>query len=116
MAIRVEITNMEITEDEQRKVLKLIDPKKLSAISHIQTIVIFYAIDYVLEKYLRMYNMSSSSSDFPMPWKISIFVPLPKVTNPLSLSDLIPFSLIPLSGNIFLYYMLYLFVIGDLCI
>ena len=47
-----------------------------------------------------MYNMSSSNSDFPMTWKISIFVPLQKVTNPLSASDLIPFSLIPLPGKI----------------
>ena len=44
-------------------------------------------------------KMSSNSSDFPMPWKISIFVPLPKVTNPLSTSDSIPFSLIPLPGK-----------------
>ena len=94
------VTNHEITEDELRKALKLIDVRKSSALLHIRTNIIFDSIDYVLDRFLRMFNLSLINSEFPHLWKISIVVQLPKVSNPITATDLRPISLIPLPGKI----------------
>ena len=53
-----------------------------------------------LPKTTRLFNCSLQSSVFPNQWKLSSVVPLPKVNNPKTASDLRPVALTPLSGKL----------------
>ena len=94
------ITGVEISEVEFRNAMKSIDINKSSAVPNIRASVILDTYDIIFERILRLYNVSLNSLIFPNAWKISIVVPLPKVNNPETASDMRPISLIPLPGKI----------------
>ena len=47
-----------------------------------------------------MYNGSLTQRTFPLKWKKATIVPLPKVKNPKTVSDMRPISLLPFPGKV----------------
>ena len=94
------ITGTLFHADDLSKALRGINKNKTSALNNIRTSVIIDAFESNLNRALKMYNCSILNSTFPDAWKISIVVPLPKVTNPKQAADMRPISLIPLPGKI----------------
>ena len=94
------ITSAEFTENDLLKAIKLINPMKSSAVENIRASVIIDAFEFILDRFLRLFNSSIRKSIFPQKWKVSIVVPLPKTAAPTVASDMRPISLIPLPGKI----------------
>ena len=94
------ITNSAITIDELQAVLKHIDINKSSAITNIMTRVLVHAYKNQLQRIVKMYNGSLTLCTFPDKWKKAIVVPLPKVNNPKTISELRPISLLPFPGKL----------------
>ena len=67
---------------------------------YIRSNVIVDAFNILIDRTLRLYDMSIRNSVFPKKWKTSIVVPLPKINNPRFAPDMRPISLIPLLGKI----------------
>lgn len=57
--------------------------------------------DLILDQITFIINHCLSLSTFPEVWKESIVIPLPKVSNPESLNDLRPISLLPILSKLF---------------
>ena len=94
------ICNIPILEDDITRILKTIDVNKSSAIPYKRAIVIIHAFQNQIRRIVKMYNGSLTLCTFPKKWKKAMVVPLPKVTNPKTVSDLRPVSLLPLPGKI----------------
>ena len=94
------ITSSLFTPDELRRAMKLIDVNKSSALCNIRANVIIDTYEIIFDRILKLYNQSLISAKFPLSWKTSIVVPIPKVNNPKFASDLRPISLISLPGKI----------------
>ena len=95
------ISNILITQEEITNALKKIDVKKASAVENIRSNVIIDACLSHLDRFVKMYNGSLTHCIFPDKWKYSNVIPLPKVPNPKTASDMRPISLLPLPGKIF---------------
>ena len=95
-----EIGNNLITSDEIISILKYVKIEKSSAISNIQTKVLVHAFRRQIDRVTKMYNGSLTQCTFPDKWKKAIIVPLAKVTNPKTASDMRPISLLPFPGKI----------------
>lgn len=52
-----------------------------------------------------MFNLSISTSTVPQSWKIATVIPIPKVKNSSSVSDLCPISLLPLPGKVLMSHL-----------
>ena len=59
-----------------------------------------HAFQNQIERVTKMYNGSLTLFTFPMKWKQATIVPLAKITNPQTVSDMRPISLLPLPGKI----------------
>ena len=94
------ITNVTITVDEIRDVLKVLDVNKSSAIENLRSMVIIDDCYGVTERFAKLYNGSLTHCVFPDKWKYSTVIPLPKIPNPKTASDMRPVSLLPLPGKI----------------
>ena len=94
------ITNNLITPEEITNALKKIDGKKASAVENVRSNVIVDACLSNLDRFVKMYNGSLTHCVFPEKWKYSTVIPLSKVSNPKTASDMRPISLLPLPGKI----------------
>ena len=94
------ICNKLILEEDIITILKKIRLDKSSAVPDIKTKVIVHALHNQITRVTRMYNGSLTLCTFPVKWKQAIIVPLPKVSNPKTVSDMRPISLLPLPGKI----------------
>ena len=94
------ITNKEITTIDLEKLLNKVNVNKSSAIPDIKTQVMVHAFKHQNERVVRMYNGSLTQCTFPCKWKKATIVPLPKVVNPKTVTDLRPISLLPFPGKI----------------
>ena len=94
------VSNHPITEEEILDALKKIDTGKSSAIMNIRSNVIVDACISEIDRFVKLYNGSLTHCIFPMKWKYSTVIPLSKVTNPKTASDMRPISLLPLPGKI----------------
>ena len=94
------ITNREITTNELESLLKKVKVDKSSAIPDIKTQVLVHAFSHQIERVVRMYNGSLTQCTFPHKWKKAIIVPLPKIANPKTVTDMRPISLLPFPGKI----------------
>ena len=94
------MSNNLITPEEIANVLKKIDVKKALAVDNVRSNVIIDACLANLDRFAKMYNGSLTHCVFPEKWKYSTVIPLPKVSNPKTASDMRPISLLPLPGKI----------------
>ena len=94
------ITNREITTIDLENFFKKVNVNKSSAIPDIKTQVMVHAYKHQSERVVRMYNGSLTQCTFPLKWKKATIVPLPKVANPKTVSDMRPISLLPFPGKI----------------
>ena len=93
-----DICNRLVTENEIESVLKNIKVDKSSAIQNLRSMVIIHAFYSQINRVMKMYNGSLTLCTFPMKWKRALVVPLPKISNPKTASDMRPISLLPLPG------------------
>ena len=94
------IGNIPISENDIIQVLKIINLNKSSAIPNVRAAVIVHAFQNQKGRITKMYNGSLTLCTFPMKWKKAMIVPLAKVANPKTVSDMRPISLLPLPGKI----------------
>ena len=94
------ICNQPITEQDIKLILKNVKIKKSSAIHNIRTMVLVHAFQSQITRVVKMYNGSLTLCTVPGNWKIATIVPLPKVNNPKTASDMRPISLLPFPGKI----------------
>ena len=94
------ITNREITTIELENLLKKVNVNKSSAIPDIKAQVMVHAFSHQIERVVRMYNGSLTQCTFPYKWKKATIVPLPKIANPKTVTDMRPISLLPFPGKI----------------
>ena len=94
------ICNKVITELDIESILKDVNLNKSSAIHNIRTKVLVHAFQSQLTRVVKMYNGSLTLCAVPDEWKVATIVPLPKVNNPRTASDMRPISLLPFPGKI----------------
>ena len=97
------IMSTPITVDEMLKIVNNIDISKSSSVENIRSVVIIDAFRTQLERIVRLYNGSLTRCIFPGSWKQGTIVPLPKISNPKTASDMRPIALLPLPGKIMEY-------------
>ena len=90
----------EITLDEIDRRIREIDTSKSSGIQNLNAVQLKHALSTLKLQLRYLYNCSLRSGLFPDKWKMSTVVPLPKVPNVESVSDLRPIALLPLPGKI----------------
>ena len=88
------------TEAEVLKVCKDINVLKSSSLPNIKSHVIKSAFISNITRVTKIFNTSLSMSVFPQAWKLSTIIPLPKIPQPKSASDLRPVALTPLPGKL----------------
>ncbi|XP_060807438.1 uncharacterized protein LOC132903372 [Amyelois transitella] len=83
-----------VSSDDVRKALLSIKSKAVGhdAISHQMVLLL---LDFILPVLTHIINFSLSTGAFPSLWRKAFVLPLPKITNPTSLSDLRPISILP---------------------
>ena len=88
------------TELEVVKVCKDINVSKSSSLPNIKSQVLKHAFLSNVSKITKIFNASLTKSVFPQAWKLSTIVPLPKVAQPKTATDLRPVALTPLPGKV----------------
>ena len=94
------ISNKDITTVDLELFLNKVNINKSSAVSNIKTKVLVHAFHNQKNRIVRMYNGSLTLCTFPSKWKRATIVPLPKISNPKTVSDMRPISLLPFPGKI----------------
>ena len=94
------ICNIEIIVDEIQNVLKNIRTDKSSAAVDIRSIVLVDAFYCQVMRVVKMYNGSLTLCTYPDDWKKTTIIPLSKVSDPQTVSDMRPISLLPLPCKI----------------
>ena len=94
------ISNVPILEDDIMRILKTINLNKSSAMPDVRASVVVHAFQNQIERVTKMYNGSLTLCTFPRKWKKAMIIPLAKVSNPKTVSDMRPISLLPLPGKI----------------
>ena len=89
------ICNIEI-----RNVLKNIRTDKSSAVVDIRSIVLVDAFYCQVMRVVKMYNGSLTLCTYPDDWKKATIIPLSKLSDPQTVSDMRPISLLPLPCKI----------------
>ena len=98
--VLLEFDRMPFAEDEVLKVCKEINIHKSASIANVKTMVLKHAFTSNIDKTTKIFNSSFSLAIFPRSWKLSTIVPLPKVSQPTSASELRPVALTPLPGKL----------------
>ena len=94
------ISNITITTADLQSVLKTVNVDKSSSIPNIRTKVLVHAFKNQEQRIVKMYNGSLTLCTFPDRWKKATVVPLPKIANPKTASDMRPISLLPFPGKL----------------
>ena len=94
------ITNKNITIRNLEYFIKKVNTNKSSAVPNIKTRVLIHAYRCQAERVVSMYNGSLTQCTFLNAWKRATIVPLPKVSNPKTVSDMRPISLLPFPGKV----------------
>ena len=81
------------TEKEVKQVCDKINVYISASLVNVKTMVIKHAFLNDITRITKLFNSSLLGSEFPSKWKLSTVVPLPKVTHPVSASDLRPVAL-----------------------
>lgn len=89
-----------ITENKLLEEIKRINIYKSSGLPDVNTRLLKDAMLCMTREFLLMFNLSLSSSTVPQDWKIATVIPIPKVKNSKSVSDLRPISLLPIPGKL----------------
>ena len=97
---QTDFNRLPFTDVDVLKVCKDINIYKSSALSNIKTHVLKNAFLSNIVKVTKIFNTSMSQMIFPNAWKLSTIVPLPKISNPKSASDLRPVALTSLPGKL----------------
>ena len=92
----IEYTNLEIVT----KHIKDLSVYKSSGITDLGSKLLKDEFLYIPDVLLDIFNKVISTKSFPESWKIATVIPLPKVDNPKSPSELRPISLLPKIGKI----------------
>ena len=79
--------------------IKKIDIYKSSGLESIASRFIKDAFLAIPEVVLHLVNLILTTSIYPDAWKIGMVVPIPKVPNPSSVTDLRPITLLPIPGK-----------------
>ena len=98
-----DFVNFNRTPFDQEEVLQVcneINVCKSASIVNVKTMVLKHAFINNIDKLTNIFNNCLSHSKFPSAWKLSTIVPLPKVPNPKSASDLRLVALTPLPGKL----------------
>lgn len=100
---KAEETNFQLTEITTAQLLtevRKIDIFKSSGIRDISSRILKDAMLIMLEEFTYLFNLSINKGQVPNNWKIATVIPIPKIANSTSVSDLRPISLLPLPGKI----------------
>ena len=92
----VELTNIDIVINHNKE----ISVYKSSGISDLGSRLLKDVFLYIPDILLDIFNKVIISRTFPDDWKIATVIPLPKVNNPKTPSELRPISLLPIIGKI----------------
>ena len=95
-----EFNRSPFTELEVLKVCKDINASKSSSLEHMKSLILKCAFISNIGKITKIVNASLLQSKFPQAWKLSTIVPLPKLSQPKTASDLRPVALTPLPGKL----------------
>ena len=89
-----------VTQDEVLRIINDVDINKSSSIDNVRSVVLIDAFKSQLERMTRLYNGSLTRCIFPTRWKEGTIIPLPKISNPRTASDMRPIALLPIPGKI----------------
>ena len=88
------------TTDVVLRVCNEIDIHKSASVINVKALVLKDAFLDNIERITKIFNNSLSMSCFPIAWKLSTIVPLPKVSHPNTASNLRLVALTPLPGKL----------------
>ena len=89
-----------VTETDVFKEVKVINTKKSSGFSNINSKCLKSAFEAVIPELTRIFNLSITSQIFPDSWKDTTVIPIPKARNRKKVQNYRPISLLPLPGKL----------------
>ena len=89
-----------ISVEEVKLFVDTIDTAKSAGMQNMKTMILKDAFQAKPEYLCKVFNSSLQKCQFPVSWKKSNIVPLPKVPNVKVANDLRPISLLPLPGKV----------------
>ena len=89
------ILEFSCTVNEVKDVVKLINPKKSSAIPNMSNMVLKDAFLHITDKITELFNCSFMTATVPVSWKRAIIVPIFKSGNPRYVGNYRPIALTP---------------------
>ena len=90
----------DVTLDQLKNEIANIDIYKSSGLDNMSSRFIKDAFSAVPEIVLHLMNLVLHTSIYPDAWKVGTVIPIPKVPNPSSVTDLRPITLLPIPGKI----------------
>ena len=95
-----ELCPVQLTETEVFKAIKEINISKSSGLDNISSFALKEAFTYLTPEVTYMFNLSLSTSTFPLAWKKATVIPIPKSGDLTQVKNYRPISLLPLPGKI----------------
>lgn len=96
------ITSFSFTLATDDEILKVIKSIKSNAVGHddLSRLMIMCILECILPVLTHVINLSLSSGVFPSLWRSAYVIPLPKISNPGSLKDFRPISILPFMSKV----------------
>ena len=89
-----------VSESQTYRIVKEINVSKSSGLDNVSSYIVKEAFLALIPEVTFMYNLSLSTSVFPMDWKKATVVPIPKAGDLTQVHNFRPISLLPLLGKI----------------